>query len=99
MTPVVLTMKVKSMIRNAGTDWSEREIYKPIISVAEDLERSGKTVEEITNAFLSVGLTFANELGGPRELSQRLFVIATRFAADADLADAAARGSADGVIH
>jgi hypothetical protein len=92
-------MKDKAMIRNAGPDWSDREPYRTIVSALEVLETRGADADELIDATLSVALTMASNAVGPRLLSERLYLIALKFAADADLADAAARGSADGVVH
>jgi hypothetical protein len=83
----------------AGPGWSDREPYRTLVSALEELETRGATADDLIDATLSVALTMASNAVGPRELSQRLYVIATRFAADADLANAAARGGADGVVH
>jgi hypothetical protein len=99
MTPVGLTMKVNGMIRNAGPDWSDREPYRSIVSALEDLQARGATNNELIDATMSLAFAMANNVVGPRLLSERLRIIATKFAADADLDAAAARGSADGVVH
>jgi hypothetical protein len=83
----------------AGPGWSDREPYRSIVSALEVLEENGTTADDLIDATLSVALTMANNAVGPRDLSRRLYVIATKFAADADLDDAVARGSADGVAH
>lgn len=91
-------MKAKDMIRNAGPDWSDREPYRSIVGACEALEARGDaTAEELTDALLSVGLTFANQIGGPRLLAERLVRIAMKFAQDADLEDA--RGRAGDLVH
>lgn len=91
MTPVVLTMKDKTMIRNAGPDWSDREPYTTLVAALEDLQARGATNNELIDATMSLAFAMANHVAGPRLLSQRLYLIALKFAGDADL-DAAVRG-------
>jgi hypothetical protein len=92
-------MKDKPMIRNAGPDWSDREPYRSIVSALEDLQERGATNNELIDATMSLSFAMANNVVGPRLLSERLYLIALKFAADADLADAVEHGGAGGCVH
>jgi hypothetical protein len=85
-----------------GTDapyWADQEPYRTLVDAAEGLEERGASTEELMDAFLSLSLTFACGMFGPRRVSERLYELGARFEAEADKADAAAGGGAGGDLH
>jgi hypothetical protein len=94
-------MKEESMTiaENPDLYWFDREPYKTLVDAAHELEVRGATAEELIDAFLTLSVTFARDMFGPRMVSERLHALAMRFEAEAGKADAAAGGVAGGNVH
>lgn len=82
------------------TDWAEREPYKSFVATAEILESQGISAEEITDSLLSMALTWAQEMRGARHISRQLYLLAQKFAVEADhLEGVTTAGGANGLVH
>jgi hypothetical protein len=79
--------------------WTTEPIYKPIVYATDALKADGYTDDRIIDALLSVALTWGQHRHGSRCLSQRLWILAQRFGAEADAVEKIAAEGANGSVH
>jgi hypothetical protein len=89
------TSKENSM---ADAAWTKQPLYKPIIQAHDALKLDGYDDDRIYDAFLSVALTGAQAIHGPRLIGHRLYLLAAQFVAQADRGDATG-GGVDASVH
>jgi hypothetical protein len=65
-------------------EWTELPIYKPIVHTTNILRANGYSDERVCDALFTVALSWARHQRGSRRLSQRLWLLAQKFADDAD---------------
>jgi hypothetical protein len=80
------------------TPWKVEPIYKPLIHGTDTLKADGYSDDRIIDALLGIALTWAQHRHGSRGVSQRLYVLAMKFAEEADRLESASIG-AGGCVH
>ena len=78
--------------------WKVEPIYKPLIHATDTLKADGYSDNRIIDATLGMALTWAQHLHGSRNVSQRLYLLAMKFAEEADRHEGASVG-AGGCVH
>jgi hypothetical protein len=80
------------------TAWKIEPIYRPIDHARNNMAADGYSDVRIFEAFLAVALSGMQHLHGSINVSQRLYVLALKFAEEADRHEAASAG-AGGCVH
>jgi hypothetical protein len=75
----------------------EQEPYKTFIAAAESLQEQGLSSDTLIDTLLSLALSMAKTLHGPRIVARRLAVLALHFADNTEQIDAANAESAEGM--
>lgn len=65
-------------------DWTDREPFQKICQLAVDLEDQQHDRQEITDSLLGIALHLENGFHGPREVARRLYMLALKFAGEAE---------------
>jgi hypothetical protein len=68
----------------ADAAWTKQPLYSPIVRAHDALKLDGYDDDRIYDAFMSVALTGAQSIHGPRLIGHRLYLLALQFADEAD---------------
>ena len=80
------------------TRWSVDPINRPFVHAVDTVKADGYSDDRIIDAMLGIALAWAQHLHGSRNVSQRLYVLALKFAEEADRLEGASVG-AGGLAH
>lgn len=67
-----------------AAEWAARQPQASFVATAARLEEEGYTAEEQAESLLALALHMMNEIHGPRAVGQRLYLLAHKFAGEAD---------------
>jgi hypothetical protein len=79
-------------------EWAKRDPQHSLIECADRLQDQGHSIDALADAMMAITLTMQTELHGPRAVAQRLWLLAQKYAGEADAADRAEWG-ADAAIN
>jgi hypothetical protein len=78
--------------------WKVEPINRPFVHAVDTSKADGYSDDRIIDAMLGLALAWAQHLHGSRNVSQRLYVLAMKFAEEADRHEGASVG-AGGCVH